>query len=116
MSYRELAAVASAARIVSSESAVIDTLQGFVDGTIAPGARFALNVTAASGNTPTLDVKIVGVIGDVDFDMTPAFTQKVTTGKQVIEITSCPRYIKVVWTIGAVATPSFTFTVAMTRG
>ena len=80
---------------------------------LSPDARFYLNVSAASGTSPTLDVDIVKTINGIDFIL-KSFAQKVTTGQEVIEITNCPKQVKAVFTITG-TTPSFTFEVQQTR-
>lgn len=113
--YHEFTVVASAARTTSSNSAVLDTLQGSVEGAVDKESWFFLNVSAVSGTNPTLDVKVTTIIGALEFDLTPVFAQKTGISKEAIKITNCPRFIKVSWTIGGTATPTFTFSVALAR-
>jgi hypothetical protein len=113
--YREQVPVPSAARTLSGASEVVDTLAGMGEG---PGvfdrARFYLNVSAASGTTPNLALKIVGVINGIEYDLTPAFGAKTGIAKETILIESCPRFVKFVWTITG-TTPSFTFEAGFSR-
>jgi len=75
------------------------------------GLRLTLNVTAASGTTPTLDV-IVETSDDPTFATNArtlmTFTQKTTTGTQRLSAAGMDRYIRPKATIGG-TTPSFTF-------
>jgi hypothetical protein len=87
-------------------------------------AIFTLNITAASGTTPTLDVKVQGVNHDgVAYDMAgAAFAQKTAAGgpfvlqigqgltaaANVIVLGLMPVQFQVVQTIGG-TTPSFTY-------
>jgi hypothetical protein len=69
-----------------------------------------LNITAASGTTPTLDIKFQDSPDNVTFHDIPsaAFTQAITTGTQRLSVTPAGRYIRAVATITG-TTPSFTF-------
>ena len=70
-----------------------------------------LNVTAASGTTPTLDVTIQDTVDGTNWNTILTFTQKVTTGIQVVRLsTAFTDQIRVSWVIGG-TTPSFTFAV-----
>jgi hypothetical protein len=103
--YREFEAVASAARTTSDGTATIET-----STTLSlEGSELVLylDVSAASGGSPTLDIDVIGVVGGKDFTL-GSFTQKTTTGKERIVVDDCPKDIKINWTIGG-ATPSFTF-------
>src|ERR1044072_2726207 len=88
-------AVASAARTTSSNSGV---LSGFGNWS---KFRAQLNVSAASGTTPTLDVAVEGLLDDdvQALDVTGLFTDQ----------------MRVRWTIGG-TTPSFTFDVKLYGG
>ena len=74
-------------------------------------AVFYLDVTAASGTSPTLDITIRGYdpVG-ADYYTIITFVQKITTGTEriVLAILS-DRTIDALWTIAG-TTPSFTFT------
>lgn len=74
-----------------------------------------LNVTAASGTTPTLTVKIQGQdpVSGTWFDTGTAFAQKTTTGNERVAITALPdTTLRAVSTITG-TTPSFTYTVTL---
>jgi hypothetical protein len=113
--YIEATPVASAARTVTGNSAVLDTLELRSEGAgVFDRCRFYLDVTAASGTSPTLNVKIVGVVNGIDFDLTPTFTQKTAVARETILVDECPRFVKIVWTVAG-TTPSFTFSVSYSR-
>lgn len=108
--------VASAARTASGDSG---TLEGFGDVT---AARVQLNVSAASGTTPTLDVVVEDTLDGTSWNTIGTFAQKVAAGREVINMhagkaesaTFQPLFAdrwRVRWTIGG-TTPSFTFSVA----
>lgn len=97
--------VASAARTATGNSAV---LPGYGP---AQTLRAQLNVTAASGDTPTLDVLIEDTLDGTTFNTVGTFAQKVTTGREVINITTpFSDRLRVRWTLGG-TDPSFTFAV-----
>jgi hypothetical protein len=98
-------AVASAARTTSSDSGAIPGL-GY-----SKTLRAQLNVTAASGTTPTLDVLIEDTLDDTTWNTVGTFVQKITTGREVINVTiPYTATLRVRWTVGG-TTPSFTFAV-----
>ncbi len=103
--------VPSAARTTSGNTAMLVDTSAL--GT--PRAiRAQLNVTAASGTTPTLDVAIQDSVDGVNWNTVASFTQATAVTRQVINIitatTPIAPYLRVTWTIGG-TTPSFTFAV-----
>jgi hypothetical protein len=72
------------------------------------------NVTAASGTTPTLDVKFQeSNDGTAWIDIpTAAFAQSTTAGIKRLEFASRAAFVRAVSTIGG-TTPSFTFDVSL---
>lgn len=119
--YQEKTLVASATRTASGNGADLECYN-------LTAAHFFLNVSAASGTTPTLDVKIQGKdpVSGGYFDLV-AFLQKtvVSTGRVVIGLGAVddantdnvanaplPHVIRASWTIGG-TTPSFTFSVGI---
>lgn len=98
--------VASAARTVSGDSGA---LGGYG---IASTLRAQLNVSAASGTTPTLNVLIEdSVDGGVTWNTVGTFAQKTAAGREVINVTTpFTALLRVRWTIAG-TTPSFTFAV-----
>ena len=74
--------------------------------------RAQLNVTAASGTTPTLDVVIEdSVDGGVTWNTVGTFAQKTATAREVINVTvPFGDSLRVRWTVGG-TTPNFTFAV-----
>lgn len=74
-----------------------------------------LDVTAVSGTTPTLDVKLQhSPDGSLWSDLGTAFTQKTAVSREVKTFTQMHGYVRVVWTIGG-TTPSFTCSVEATE-
>ena len=98
--------VASGARTTSSDSGA---LTGYG---AAATLRAQLNVTAASGTTPTLDVVIEdSVDSGATWNSLGSFTQKTVAAREVINVTiPFGDVIRVRWTVGG-TTPSFTFAV-----
>jgi len=97
--------VASAARTTTGNSGV---LTGF--GPVKT-LRVALNITAASGTTPTLDVVIEDTLDGTNFFTIGTFTQKTAAGADVLNVTApFADSVRIRWTIGG-TTPSFTFDV-----
>jgi hypothetical protein len=97
--------VSSAARTTSGNSGVIT---GYGP---AVSLRVQLNVTAASGTTPTLNVIVEDTFDGTTFNQIGAFAQKTTVSREVINITTpFTDRIRVTWTIAG-TTPSFTFVV-----
>lgn len=97
--------VASAARTTSGNS-------GVITGYGPPKTlRVQLDVTAASGTTPTLDVLVEDTLDGTTFNTIGTFTQKTAVSREVINI-SIPftDQIRIKWTIGG-TTPSFTYAV-----
>lgn len=101
--------VASGARTVTGISEV---WTGFGP---ASSIRAQLNVTAASGTTPTLDVVLEDTVdGGTTWNVIGTFIQKTAAGREVINITGLfTDSIRARWTVAG-TTPSFTFTVNLT--
>lgn len=90
----------------SGEGPVIDLGQA---GMLA--MAFYLNVTAVSGTSPTLDVKLQDSPDGTAFYDLASFAQKTAVGKEAIRVTQpFARRLKVVYTVGGTS-PSFTFSV-----
>jgi hypothetical protein len=97
--------VASAARTTTGNSGILTNFGSFKT------IRAQLDVTAASGTTPTLDVVIEDTLDGVNFNTIGTFTQRTSAGRQVIDITTpFSDSVRIRWTIGG-TTPSFTFSV-----
>lgn len=98
-------AVASAARTTSSNSGI---LYGYG---AASTLRAQLDVTAAAGTSPTLDVVIEDTVDGTNYNTIGTFTQKTAAGREVINITTpFSDAVQVKWTVGGTS-PSFTFSV-----
>ncbi len=76
-----------------------------------------LDVGAATGTSPTLDVKLQDSDDNSSFsDISGAtFTQKTDTGSEELSVTGFRRYVRAAATIGGTS-PSFTFGVAAVAG
>jgi len=100
------------AALASSEGSLANTS---VDAnTTNADATFYLNVTAASGTTPTLDVDIVAEVDGVDFIL-GSIAQAIAAGVSVpVIVPNCPLVVKAVYAITG-TTPSFTFKVICNR-
>lgn len=98
--------VSSAARTVSGASAALSGLA------TADTLRVQLNVSAASGTTPTLDAVIEDTVDDgATWNTIGTFSQKTAVSREVINITNpFTDQVRVRWTVGG-TTPSFTFAV-----
>lgn len=97
--------VSSAARTTTGNSA---TLTGFGPVTTV---RMQLDVTAASGTTPTLNVLVEDTLDGTNFNTVGTFAQRTAAGREVINITTpFADRLRVSWTVGG-TTPSFTFSV-----
>lgn len=99
--------VASAARTTSGATG---TLDGWGS---AKTIRAQLNVTAASGTTPSLTVLIEDTLDGTNWNTVGTFAAKTAAGREVISITAAfGERIRVSWAITG-TTPSFTFDVAV---
>ena len=103
--YVEETVVTSAARTATGNSG---TLSGYGGATTL---RAQLDVTAASGTTPTLDVKIQDTLDGTNWNDLVAFTQATATTREIKTVTTpFSDRLRVLYTIGG-TTPSFTFSV-----
>lgn len=74
-------------------------------------ARIQLNVTAASGTSPTLNVIVEDTLDGTNWNTIGTFAQKTAVSREVINIsTPFANQLRVAWTIGG-TTPSFSFNV-----
>lgn len=97
--------VASAARTASGNS-------GALSGYGPPQTlRAQLEVTAASGTSPTLNVLVEDTLDGTNWNTVGTFAQRTAVGREVINITTpFADKVRVSWTVGG-TTPSFTFSV-----
>ena len=73
--------------------------------------RLLLDVTAASGTTPTLDVTIeTSYDGSTGWVSLGTFSQKTAVSTQRKSFSGCDRYVRASWVVGG-TTPSFTFSI-----
>lgn len=108
--YKELELVASAARTATGNSGVVATSGSNEFGN---DLVLYLDVTAASGTSPTLDIEVFGVVNAVKYSL-GSFAQKTAAGQERLVITNAPKDVQLDWTIGG-GTPSFTFNVQSHR-
>jgi hypothetical protein len=90
------------------------THEGYESKLVSLGARVFLDVTAASGTTPTLAVTLHEVFADGVERQIAAFAQKTAVGQESIVVSEYARRIRARWTIGGTS-PSFTFSVRTVR-
>lgn len=95
----------SAARTASGDS-------GVLTGWGVPSvARVQLEVTAATGTSPTLDVVVEDTLDGTNWNVVGTFAQKIATGREVVNLaTPFADRLRIRWTVAGV-TPSFTFSV-----
>lgn len=73
--------------------------------------RLLLDVTAASGTSPTLDVAVETSYDGSTWRSVAAFAQKTAAGTERKSFSGCDRFVRITYTIGG-TTPSFTFSVS----
>jgi len=109
----ETASVPNATDTLSASAAKIATgaataVSGFA---AAKNLVLQLEVTAASGTLPTLDVIVSDTVDGTNYNTIATFAQKITTGLEIIRLaTPFTNTLKVSWTIAG-TNPSFTFSV-----
>lgn len=97
--------VASAARTTTGNSG---PLPGFGP---ARTLRCQLDVTAASGSTPSLTVLVEDTLDGTNWNTVGTFAAKTAAGREVVNVTTpFADILRVSWTITG-GTPSFTFAV-----
>lgn len=97
--------VTSAARTASGNS---DEQTGYGS---AEDLRVQLDVTAASGTSPTLNVVVEDTLDGTNWNTIGTFAQRTAAGREVINISSVfTDRLRVRWTIAG-TTPSFTYSV-----
>lgn len=98
---------------------IVASLARTANGTAAPTAlgamdaatvlRVQLNVTAASGTTPSLAVTIEDTVDDVNWNPIGTFAVRTAAGREVINVTTpFADRIRLAWAMTG-TTPSFTF-------
>lgn len=90
----------------------VDNGAATTDGGVA-----VLQVSAASGTTPTLDVKLQHSSDGTTWADLATFTQQTTVNGEYVTVasgTTVNRYLRALWTIGG-TTPSFNFNLAFKR-
>lgn len=116
MSFSSSQWVGASENPVASAAVTANGNSGALTGYGAPSSlRAQLNVTAASGTTPTLDVLIEdSVDGGTNWNTVGTFAQKTAAAREVINVTvPFGDQLRVRWTVGG-TTPNFTFAVHWT--
>jgi hypothetical protein len=73
--------------------------------------RAQLNVTAATGTAPTLNVLIEDTLDGTNYNVIGSFAQKTAAGREIINVTvPFSETLRVSWTIAG-TNPSFTFAI-----
>lgn len=98
-------AVASAARTTSSAATAYEV------GNRNTLRSLTMAVTASSGTTPTLDVRVETGPDNSTWTTVGSFTQATGVTSQTKSFAGLDRYARVAWTVGG-TTPSFTFSVS----
>lgn len=105
---------ASSTQIASgNDSGSVDTLdlsKHVVATRLSKQLIVQLNVTAASGTTPTLDVLVEHSIDKINWYTLGTFAEKVAAGTELLTLANAAKFIRTSWTIGG-TDPSFTFQV-----
>lgn len=104
------AAVSSAARVASGNGTSVET------GSFTEIRGLVLDVTAASGTNPTLDVRVETSDDNTTWRTISSFAQATTVTNEHKEFGPLGRYVRIAWTIAGTATPSFTFSVGILGG
>lgn len=98
---------ASAARTISGDTG---TLPGYGP---AESLRAQLDVTAASGTSPTLNVVLEDTLDGTNWNVIGTFAQRTAAGREVITVTTpFSDQLRARWTVGG-TTPSFTFSLSL---
>jgi len=98
--------VASVARTTSGDSGPLTSGWAAVET-----LRAQINVTAAAGTTPTLNVVIEDSLDGTNWNTIGTFAQKTAVSREVINVTTpFAGRVRIRWTVGG-TTPSFTFDV-----
>lgn len=95
----------SSARTASGSSAVVGSLEE------QTALRVQLNVTAASGTSPSLSVLLEDSLDGTNWNTIGTFAAKTAAGREVINVTTpFAGTVRATWTITG-TTPSFTFSI-----
>lgn len=113
MSYERHILLDTTTETATGEGVVKDTISTNALYYSQPNVSAYLNVTAASGTIPTLDVTIVTTVDGVEYVL-GTFAQLAVTGTERIAINNAPQDLKAKFAIGG-GTPSFTFSVNLDR-
>jgi hypothetical protein len=99
------------AKVIESLARTTNGNSGDLRAIGGESVRAQLNVTAASGTTPTLNVLIEDTLDGTNFNTIGTFAQKTAAGREIINVTvPFSETLRVSWTIAG-TNPSFTFSV-----
>ncbi len=99
------------ARIIESSARTTGGNSGNIQAYGGESVRAQLNVTAASGTSPTLNVLIEDTLDGINYNTIGTFAQKTAAGREVINITTpFSETLRASWTIAG-TNPSFSFSV-----
>lgn len=109
-----LVAVSPSGDPVAKQARTVNGDSGWLDIGDARALIAQLQSDAGTGTTPTLDVKVRTSYDGTDataIDVpTGAFTQVgAAASNQILNLATFHRFVKVMWTIGGTATPTFNF-------
>ncbi len=98
-------------KILESSARTTNGNSGNIQASGGESIRAQLNVTTASGTSPTLNVLIEDTLDGINYNTIAAFTQKTAAGREVLNITTpFSETLRVSWTIAG-ASASFSFSV-----
>lgn len=97
-------AVASAARTATGSSPAVEV------GALAALRGLLLDITAASGTSPTITVAVETSSDSATWYTVGSFAQRTGVASERKSFSGLDRFVRLTWTIGG-TTPSFTFSV-----
>jgi hypothetical protein len=99
------------AKVIESSARNTNGSSNTVQAYGGESVRAQLNVTAASGTAPTLNVLIEDTVDGTNYNTIGTFAQKTAAGREVINVTvPFSDTLRASWTIAG-TNPSFTFSV-----
>ncbi len=99
------------AKIIESSARTTNGSGGDMQVRGGDSVRAQLNVTGASGTSPTLNVLVEDTLDGTNYNTIASFSQKTAAGREVINITApFSDNLRVSWAIAG-TNPSFTFSV-----
>jgi hypothetical protein len=99
------------AKVIESLARTTNGNSGDMRAIGGESVRAQLNVTAASGTSPTLNVLIEDTLDGINYNTIGTFAQKTAAGREVINITvPFSETLRASWSIAG-TNPSFSFSV-----